>query len=81
LILERKRIFDSKVGMEGIGPETSVKISANQHGTESITNGLMGLFDGTILVQAVGTGRAYGVAMTLKQSANFLIVVKFAALV
>jgi hypothetical protein len=81
LVLERERIFDPKVGMECIGPKMSIKISANQHGTESVTNGLMGPLDGTILVRAVGTSRAYSVTMALKQSSNFLIVVKFAALV
>jgi hypothetical protein len=67
--------------MEGIGPKTGIKIAANQHGAKGIPNGLVGALYRAILVGTIGTCGADGVSMALKESANFLIVVKFASLV
>jgi hypothetical protein len=46
-----------------------------------ISNGLVGSFNRAVLMGAVGTGGPNGVAKTLKESANFLIIIKFASLV
>ena len=81
IVLARKGILDAQVVMEGIGPKAGVKASTREHSVESITNGLIGAFDRSILVGTVGSSSANGIAKLLKKGANFWIVVKFPALV
>jgi hypothetical protein len=82
LVFEGKGVLNNEeIAMEGIGPEVGVEIGSSEHHAQGIANGLVGTFDGAVLVRAVSAGGQNIVAMTLKESANFVVVVKFASLV
>jgi hypothetical protein len=59
----------------------SVEISTNQHGANGIANGLVGLLDMTILMGTVSTSGPDGVAMSLEEGTDLLIVVEFTLLI
>jgi hypothetical protein len=58
IVFAGKCIFDAQMVVESIWPEARVKAGTRQHGRKSVADGLMGAFDGTILVQAIGSSRA-----------------------
>ena len=45
-----KAVFDPKVVVKSIWPEARVKVGAGEHGTESVTNSLVGAFNRAILM-------------------------------
>ncbi len=67
--------------MECIGPEACVEISTNQHGPKCVTNCLVSTFDRAILMRAISASGADSISKALEESANFLIIIKFATLV
>jgi hypothetical protein len=81
LIFEGEGIFNAEIAVEGVGPEVSIEIGASEHRAQSIADGLVGTSNGTVLVGTVSAGRQDIVSVTLKKSANFVVIVKFASLV
>jgi hypothetical protein len=50
VVFTGKRVRDTQVVVESIGPETRVEYSTGQHDTKSVANSLMCTLDGAILV-------------------------------
>jgi hypothetical protein len=74
-------IVQAKPMMEGIRPELGRKIGTAKHGTQGITNSLMGTLAGAILM---GGSRGSGlnkVSRILKQLHNFLTTTQVATLI
>jgi hypothetical protein len=74
-------IFDAQVVMEGIGPKTGIKGSTGEHGTEGVSDRLVGSFYRTILVRTVGAGGSNGIAKFLEQRSDLGVLVEFPSLV
>jgi hypothetical protein len=82
LIFEGEGVFDAKVAMESIGPESCVKVGTSEHGgAKSIANGLVRTLDRTVLVRTIRACGENVVTVALEESTNFVVVVKFATLV
>jgi hypothetical protein len=81
VIFAREGLLDTKIGMESIWPEFDIKIGAVEHGTKSVTNGLMCAFNWSILVGAVGAGGSNFVAKVFEKSSNFWVIIEFATLI
>ena len=52
-----KRISDAKVMKEGVWPEFDIKSSTFKESTNMITNRLVSAFDGSILMERIGSSR------------------------
>jgi hypothetical protein len=74
-------VFDAEVMVKSMRPEARVKVRTGEHGTESVTNGLVSTFNGAILVRRVGAGGIDSIVELLKESNNERILVEFATLV
>jgi hypothetical protein len=53
--------------MEGVWPELGIKMSASQETADRVAKGLMGAFNGAILVRAVCASRVVLVAKALER--------------
>jgi hypothetical protein len=62
LVTRRQRVTDPKPMLEGIGPETDLESSASEHGTNSIGDGQVCMFNRSILMQRVSTSGTKGVS-------------------
>jgi len=75
----RNEAMDQETKIEGIRPETRVKVGTMEHGSESITDRLVGSLGGSILVGGIRSGRANSVAMLLKKSTHLGMTAEFTA--
>jgi hypothetical protein len=81
IIFARKGILDAEVMVKGAGPETGVKTSAGEHGTEGIADGLVCSLDRAILVRTVCAGGADSIAVFFEKSTDLWIVIEFSSLI
>jgi hypothetical protein len=82
LVVLGKGILEPKKRLESIGPKSRIEVSAVQHGTEGVTNSLVGPFDGAILVGCIGTSWIYIVEEFLfKKITDSRVVVEFTTLI
>jgi hypothetical protein len=74
-------VFDSEIGVKGVGPEFYIKIGIMEHSAESVANCLMSPFDRSVLMGTVSSSGTDIVAKACKEGTDFGVVVQLAALV
>jgi hypothetical protein len=77
----REAIFDSEIVIKSIGPESWVKVGSRKHGTECVANGLVGAFDGAVLMGGIGARGVNGVVEFFKEGNDERVLVELSTLI
>jgi hypothetical protein len=77
----REAIFDSEIVIKSIGPEAWVKVGSRKHGTECVANGLVGAFDGAVLMGGIGARWVNGVVEFFEEGNDERVLVELSTLI